>query len=180
MRRKIKALIIRLGIPAIWFTLNPNDITNPVKLKLAAYRTRDPAEAEQFLRDLDAAWKRVRLAISDPVSSAAFFHREISLFFEHYVKTGQESVFGRISHYFGAVETNERGALHVHGLLWLQGNMHLGSVLETDDQMAAANVAINRNRIIQYIDSVFCEVGETKAAPNFCLLLLMQTNVGPR
>ncbi|RSL79701.1 hypothetical protein CEP52_017489 [Fusarium oligoseptatum] len=42
MRRKIKSFIIREGIPAIWFTLNPNDITSPVKLRLAAYRTRDP------------------------------------------------------------------------------------------------------------------------------------------
>ncbi|KAJ4176325.1 hypothetical protein NW759_017543, partial [Fusarium solani] len=116
LRRKIKSLIIRYGIPAIWFTLNPNDITNPVKLRLAAHRSRDPEEAESFLRSLDMAYKRARLAISDPVSSAIFFHREISLFFEHYVKAGEESVFGRISQYFGAVETNERGALHVHGL----------------------------------------------------------------
>ena len=37
MRRKIKFLIIRHGIPAIWFTLNPNNIINPVKLRLAAH-----------------------------------------------------------------------------------------------------------------------------------------------
>ncbi|KAI8676065.1 ATP-dependent DNA helicase [Fusarium keratoplasticum] len=129
LRRKIKSLIIRYGIPAIWFTLNPNDITNPVKLRLAAYRTHDPEGAEAFLRSLDMTYKRARLAISDPVSSAIFFHREISLFFEHYVKVGEESVFGQISQCFGAVEANERGALHVHGLLWLHGNMQLSSVL---------------------------------------------------
>jgi len=123
MRRKIKSLIIRYGIPAIWFTLNPNDIMNPVKLRMAAYRSREPEEAEAFLTSLDLAYKRARLAISDPISSAIFFHREISMFFEHYVQTGKDSVFGRISQYFGAVETNERGALHVHGLLWLQGNI---------------------------------------------------------
>lgn len=75
------------------------------------------------------AYKRARLAISDPVSSAIFFHGEISLFFEHYVKVGEKSVFGRVSQHFGAVKINERGALHVHGLLWLQGNMQLSSVL---------------------------------------------------
>ncbi|KAL5583752.1 hypothetical protein FOVSG1_015103 [Fusarium oxysporum f. sp. vasinfectum] len=154
LRRKIKSLIIRYGIPAIWFTLNPNDITNPVKLRLAAYRSRDPEEAESFLRSLDMAYKRARLAISDPVSSAIFFHREISLFFEHYVKVGEESVFGRISQYFGAVETNERGALHVHGLLWLQGNMRLNSVL-TD--VCGEERASYRSSIIEYVDSVFSE-----------------------
>lgn len=101
------------------------------------------------------AYKRARLAISDPVSSAIFFHREISLFFEHYVKVGEESVFGRISQYFGAVETNERGALHVHGLLWLQGNMRLNSVL-TD--VCGEERASYRSSIIEYVDSVFSEV----------------------
>ncbi|KAG7403873.1 hypothetical protein Forpe1208_v016247 [Fusarium oxysporum f. sp. rapae] len=56
MRRKIKSDIIRDGIPAIWFTLNPNDITNPIKLKLAAYRTRETGGAEEYLRSLDQAY----------------------------------------------------------------------------------------------------------------------------
>ena len=116
MRRKIQSLIVCHGVPAIWFTLNPNNITSPVKLRLAAYRTHDPEAAEVFLKSLDTAFKRTRLAISDPLSSAIFFHQEMTLFFEHYVRVGEESVFGRISHYYGAVETNERGALHVHGM----------------------------------------------------------------
>jgi hypothetical protein len=155
MRHKIQALIVRYGVPAIWFTINPNDITNPVKLRLAAYRSRDPEAAEAFLRSLDMSFKRMRLSISDPMSSAVFFHREMTLFFEHYVKVGEESVFGRISQYYGAVETNERGALHVHGLLWLHGNAHLSSML-TDIQ--GEDQAAYRERIVQYVDSVFSEV----------------------
>jgi len=129
MRRKIKSLIIRHGTPAIWFTLNPNDITNPVKLRPAAYRTREAEEAEGFLTSLDMSYKRARLAVSDPLSSALFFHRELSMFFKYYVRVGEESVFGRINEYFGAVETNERGSLHIHGIMWLEGNMELASVL---------------------------------------------------
>jgi hypothetical protein len=155
LRRKIKSLIIRYGIPAIWFTLNPNDITNPVKLRLAAYRIHDPDTAEAFLATLDMTYKRARLAISDPVSSAIFFHREISLFFQHYVKVGEDSVFGRISQYFGAVETNERGALHVHGLLWLEGNMQLSIIL--DDVRAEENSSYHE-QIIEFVDSIFSEV----------------------
>ncbi|KAL8303418.1 hypothetical protein RB600_007051 [Gaeumannomyces tritici] len=154
MRRKILSFIIRYGIPAIWFTLNPNDLTNPVKLRLAAHRTRDPEDAEAFLTSLDAAYKRTRLAVSDPFSSAIFFHREISMFFKHYVKTGEDSVFGRINQYFGAVETNERGSLHLHGLLWLQGNMHLSSIL---GDVRGEQQAAYREKIIQYVDSVFAE-----------------------
>ncbi|KAH7184227.1 hypothetical protein BKA60DRAFT_310135 [Fusarium oxysporum] len=47
--------------------LNPNDITNPIKLKLTACRTRETEEAEKFL-GLDQAYKRARLAISDSVT----------------------------------------------------------------------------------------------------------------
>ncbi|KAF2177813.1 hypothetical protein K469DRAFT_351650 [Zopfia rhizophila CBS 207.26] len=155
MRRKIKSLIVREGIPAIWFTLNPNDITNPVKLRLAAYRSREPEEAEAFLTSLDASYKRVRLAISDPLSSALFFHREISMFFKYYVKIGESSVFGCISEYFGAVETNERGALHLHGLLWLHGNMRLSSLPE---EVEDEHNRSYRDRVIQFVDSVFTEV----------------------
>ena len=77
------------------------------------------------------------------------------MFFEHYVRIGEESVFGRINQYFAAVETNERGALHLHGLLWLHGNMTLASALREvvgDDQTAY------RERVMQYVDSVFTEV----------------------
>lgn len=72
MRRKIQSLIVGYGVPAIWFTINPNDVTNPVKLRLAAYRTRDPDAAEEFLKGLENAYRRTRLAISDPMSSAEF------------------------------------------------------------------------------------------------------------
>lgn len=163
MRRKIKSLIVREGIPAIWFTLNPNDVTNPVKLRLAAYRTRDPDEAEVFLTSLDSSYKRMRLAISDPLSSALFFHREISMFFRHYVKVGENSVFGRISQYFGAVETNERGALHLHGLLWLHGNMCLGSLWGDIEDGASRTY---QDRVLRYVDSVFTEVGPRLCSPS--------------
>ncbi|KAM4064040.1 VrtJ [Hirsutella rhossiliensis] len=154
MRRKIQSLIVGYGVPAIWFTINPNDITNPVKLRLAAYRTRDPGAAEEFLEGLGSAYKRTRLAMSDPMSAAVFFHREMKLFFDHYVKVGEESVFGRIGKYYGAVETNERGALHVHGLLWLHGNAHLSSMLA---DIHGEDQAAYRERIIRYVDSVFSE-----------------------
>jgi hypothetical protein len=84
-----------------------------------------------------------------------FFHREISMFFRHYVKVGEDSVFGRISQYFGAVETNERGALHLHGLLWLRGNMCL-SAFWKDVEDGISDTC--QDRVLQYVDSVFTEV----------------------
>lgn len=65
------------------------------------------------------------------------------------MRVGEESVFGRISQYFGAVETNEHGPLHLHGLLWLQGNMHLSSLM-TDVQRG--DKGVYRERVVDYID----------------------------
>ncbi|XP_044717350.1 PIF1 protein [Hirsutella rhossiliensis] len=115
--RKVEriSLIVGYGVPAIWFTINPNDITNPVKLRLAAYRTRDPDAAEEFLEGLGDAYKRARLAISDPMSSAVFFHREMKLFFDHYVKVGEESDLDQES--FCAVQA-ERSVTGGIGSCW--------------------------------------------------------------
>ncbi|KAM4064306.1 PIF1 protein [Hirsutella rhossiliensis] len=129
MRRKIQALDIWAGMPAIWITISPNDINNPVKMKLAIHRLHDYESAKELLADLRERYDRIALSTMDPVSSAIFFHREISLFFDKYVNTGQESIFGKISHYYATVETNERGSLHLHGLLWLDGNMRLPNLM---------------------------------------------------
>ena len=53
------------------------------------------------------------------------------------------------------METNERGALYLHGLMWLHGNMDPSAVFNgagEEDQVS------NRERIIEYVDSVFTEV----------------------
>ncbi|KAM4061662.1 PIF1-like helicase [Hirsutella rhossiliensis] len=117
-------------MPAIWITISPNDINNPVKMKLAIHRLHDYESAKELLADLREKYDRIALSTMDPVSSAIFFHREISLFFEKYVNTGRESIFGKISHYYATVETNERGSLHLHGLLWLDGNMRLPNLID--------------------------------------------------
>ncbi|KAM4066746.1 PIF1-like helicase [Hirsutella rhossiliensis] len=154
MRRKIQALDIRAGMPAIWITISPNDINNPVKLKLAIHRLHDYESAKELLADLREKYDRIALSTMDPVSSAIFFHREVSLFFDKYVNTGRESIFGKISHYYATVETNERGSLHLHGLLWLDGNMRLPNLM--DDMGNPAEEAY-RAQVIRYVDSVFHE-----------------------
>ncbi|XP_044714426.1 ATP-dependent DNA helicase PIF1 [Hirsutella rhossiliensis] len=130
MRRKIQAVNIWAGMPAVWITISPNDINNPIKMKLAIHRLHDYDSAKELLADLREKYDRIALSTMDPVSSAIFFHREISLFFDKYVNTGRESIFGKISHYYATVETNERGSLHLHGLLWLEGNMRLPNLMD--------------------------------------------------
>jgi len=154
MRRKIQSLCIWTGTPVIWFTINPNDVNNPVKMRLSIHRLHDYDTAKQLLADLRGKYDRVALSTMDPVSSAIFFHREVSLFFDRYVSAGRESIFGKVSHYYATVETNDRGSLHLHGLLWLHGNMQLPSLIED-----VANPEENeyRAQVVRYLDSVFHE-----------------------
>lgn len=49
MRRKIQAINIWTGMPAIWITISPNDINNPVKMKLAIHRLHDCDAANELL-----------------------------------------------------------------------------------------------------------------------------------
>ncbi|KND86411.1 hypothetical protein TOPH_08969 [Tolypocladium ophioglossoides CBS 100239] len=97
MRRKIQALNIWAGMPAFWITISPNDINNPVKMKVAIHRLHDHESAKELLADLREKYDRIALSTMDPVSSAIFFHREISLFFHKYVNAGQQSIFEKIS-----------------------------------------------------------------------------------
>ena len=156
-RRKIRSLILSHGIVSIWYTINPNDLTNEINMKLTAFRVQYGNEATQLFSMLQRRIGSVQYTVRDPVSAATFFHREVSLFFEKYVRTGQDSIFGRVSCYFGCVETNERGALHLHGFLWLTANVHLPNLLE--DMIRPENEAY-REQVCRYIDSVFSEVRE--------------------
>ena len=108
-RRKIQSLCLQNGMSNIWFTINPNDLTNEINMKLTAFRGQNEKEAEKLFRMLQQHIKSIQHTVRDPVSASVFFHREISLFFEKYVRTGENSVFGKVSCYFACVETNERG-----------------------------------------------------------------------
>jgi hypothetical protein len=162
MRRQINALSLRQGMSNIWFTISPNDLTNEVNMKMTAYRAGSGPEAEKLMQEFRQYIGRVHHVVRDPVSSAKFFHREIELFFEHYVKVNKKSVFGKVSAYFACVETNERGALHLHGLLWLDANVHLPTLL--DDATREGNEGY-ADLVSRYVDSVFCEVRAPRPSP---------------
>ncbi|KAL3952697.1 hypothetical protein ACCO45_012640 [Purpureocillium lilacinum] len=70
----------------------------------------------------------------------------MALFVEKYVNVGGESVFGRISRYFGAIATNERERPR---------NARLASAF--DDVDSEGNDEY-RDRIVRYVESAFSEV----------------------
>lgn len=154
-RRRIKSLCLKHGMPCIWFTINPNDLTNEVNMKLTASRVAQGPGLNLLIQKFRDQVGRIQHVVRDPVSSATFFHREIELFFKHYTPQGVDSIFGNISCYFGCIETNDRGALHLHGFLWLDANIELPNLFS---DIAAPGGEQYAEEICEYIDSVFCEV----------------------
>ena len=61
----------------------------------------------------------------DPAVIAKFFHAICNGILNGLIcpKDGEPGIFGDVSNYFGVVETNGHGMLHLHTLIWLRGNL---------------------------------------------------------
>ena len=147
-RSEIKGLIGRYGMPAFWITINPSDLQNPLVLRLAGHTYSG--------NDLPTATAAIRqaTATSNPVAVAEFFHHTCKAVFEGLLgtNTGRVGILGEVSNHFGVVETNGRGMLHLHGLVWLTGNVAFRSLRERllDDGPFA-------DRMIKYLETIICQ-----------------------
>lgn len=150
-RGHIESLCVDSGLPAIWFTVNPNDLDHPIRIRLSNKRLANP-ETLQLQNDIIAGrWENVSHASSDPLSAAQFFHREMELFFKHYVRLGQASIFGRVKHYIGLVETNERHSLHLHGMIWFYGAFDLPLIINT---LQNPHEETFRKRVVLFLENL--------------------------
>lgn len=65
------------------------------------------------------------IATSNPAAVAQFFHHTCKAILDGLfaAKSNETRVLSNVSNYFGVVETNSQGMLHLHVLVWLRGNM---------------------------------------------------------
>ena len=149
MRREMKGTIVRFGMPAFWFTLNPSDLRHPLVMDLAGVQYRGGSNGGGS----SSAGLQMRTATMNPVAVAQFFHYICTAFFDGLLGTSKRpGILGEVQDYYAVVETNGRGMLHLHGLIWLQGNVGLeslrGRMLENSELA---------QRMIRYMESVICE-----------------------
>ncbi|CAF1143003.1 unnamed protein product [Rotaria sordida] len=117
LRTRIHALIYNQGLPSIFLTLNPADIHSPVALYFAGIKLDlDNIQMGQLMD----TYKRAEIIASHPVATAKFFHLLISNILNTMISGG---VLGPIKAYFGTVESQGRGSLHLHLLIWLDHDM---------------------------------------------------------
>ncbi|CAF3882860.1 unnamed protein product [Adineta steineri] len=117
LRTRIHSLIYNQCLPNIFLTLNPADIHSPIALYFAGVKLNlDNIQMEQLLN----TYKRAEIIASHPVATAKFFHLLITNIVETIIVDG---VLGPIKAYFGTVESQGRGSLHLHLLIWLDHDM---------------------------------------------------------
>lgn len=156
LRNQIFGKIGRLGIPLIWFTLNPHDIGNIFVVKLAG---------EHVPMDEPGSKSRlVRLTLKNPSLVAQYFHTIIMAFFDCFFKclSKELGIFGTTSSCFGVVESTTRMMLHLHGFAWLSGNFGA-----SDFTQRILSDLLFRNRLISYIQSIIKETVDVSLRERF-------------
>jgi len=148
MRLHLRGLFIEYGLAAFWLTINPSDMRDPLVLKLAGV-----AISREGLKRANAAFHR-KTAKMNPAAIAVFFDKVCTGVLEALIRPagGETGILGEVSTYFGAVETNGRGMLHLHCLVWLAGNLDffdLRSKMLNDPEFA--------RQMVDYLDSVIAE-----------------------
>jgi hypothetical protein len=129
-RDEIIALVTLYGLPNLFITINPSDITNPT----ISFWYGDE-EFKFNLDTLDPSYpsksKRAEMVAKDPVHAAQFFHVYMKAFMETFMgfsdgRLLNETVFTGsgsrgLQACFGTVECQGRGSLHCHMLAWFAG-----------------------------------------------------------
>lgn len=152
-RSQIWGTCLWLRPPTLWVTINPMDYEDPIAQIFAG----ENIDMDTFMDVMELnARQRARNMANDPFASASFFHFIIETALEtlfavpvHSVKSRLESrmgIFGYVNGYFGVVEAQGRGSLHVHMLLWLKHAPNADEMLELLGQPRF------REKVVAYID----------------------------
>ena len=121
MRNEIRSLVAFRGTPAFFITLNPSDVNHPLVRLLSGHDIcLETMERGQELTE----WQRKLVVSRNPAACARFFHTVISSFITIILRHGKKDrgILGKCTAYYGTVETQARGTLHCHMLIWIYGH----------------------------------------------------------
>ena len=153
LRSEIWSTSAVLGPPSLWITINPSDLHDPIAQVFAG----EEINMDEFLAhvgpDKD---QRAKNIADDPYAAAKFFNFMITTILEtlfgvkvtpQQLKSGM-GVFGRVAAYFGVVESQGRGTLHLHLLIWLKhvpSSEEMSALLKTEEFRARVVAFIRAN-----------------------------------
>lgn len=126
LRAQIWSTSISMNPPTLWITINPCDLHDPIAQIFAG----ENIDMDAFIATAGPSKEtRARNIASNSYAAAKFFHFMIRTILEtvfgivvtKFQVKSSTGVLGKISAYFGTVESQGRGSLHLHMLLWLKG-----------------------------------------------------------
>lgn len=119
-RKEIFGLMIKFCMPPLWITISPAVVHSPIFLRLAGYEVD---LTKITLADIPSAEERAKIVASDPVAAAKFFNLVIESFTSDLLGYNQSEggIFGDPSAFYGCIEEQGTGTLHIHMLVWLKG-----------------------------------------------------------
>jgi hypothetical protein len=117
LRSQMHALIFNQRLFSIFLTINPADIHHP----LAMYFAGIDFDLDNILPEsLPSTYELAQIIVSHPVATAKFFHHLISSILAAFIEGGSNGgVLRKIKACFGTIESQGRGSLHLHILIWL-------------------------------------------------------------
>lgn len=143
LRMKAISMIMQLGQPLFWMTLNPADTNSPLVMQLAGV---DLDVSSSLKADMPNYPERLRVIAADPVASADFFHITIQAVLAALLRFGASDgdggVLGRIKAYVGMTEEQRRLMLHCHLLVWVYGFNDFASLRDVMDKTPGSYQAL--------------------------------------
>jgi len=139
-----------LGGPTIWITINPADIHDPIAQVFAG----ETINMDNFNNLLGpGSHHRAKNIMSNPYAAARFFDFIVHTMLETLIGitkhgsrvTSQLGILGQVTAYFGVVEVQGRGTLHLHMLMWL------ASTPNSKEMEQALKTKVFREKIRIYI-----------------------------
>lgn len=153
LRSEIWSTAAIFGPPSLWITINPSDLHDPIAQVFAGEELNMDEFMVRLGPDKDNQAKNI---VDDPYVAAKFFHFMIATILEtllgvkvtpSQVKSGM-GVFGHVSAYFRVVESQGRGTLHLHLLIWLKhvpSADEISTLLKTEEFRACVASFIHAN-----------------------------------
>ena len=154
-RMELKSTIIRYGSPSIYLTISPSDIHHILAYTTCAQLHDDNFDIIQYLskiEDIENEAFRKQQTAENPVSIAEFFHILITAITNFLIGSkndNNEGIFGELSSYYGMVECQDRGSLHIHLLLWIKGSPNCDVLFEQ-----LVNSEDMQRHLLTYIESI--------------------------
>lgn len=137
IRSQIWSTCIEFGPPYLWITVNPSDDHDPIVQVFAG----NEINMDDFIAHAGPGLaKRQHTVADDPYAAAKFFHFIIPTMLRTLFgieATSQQvhstpGVFGELTAYIGSVESQGRGTLHLHMMLWLK---HAPSTIQISEML---------------------------------------------